>query len=252
MDILVRLKITDSKRPSAKTLTMCGRFSLATTKEKLQKQLPFVETIEELRESYNVAPTQQAYVITDEQPDKLQSFKWGLVPSWAKDAKGGGRLINARMEGIEDKPSFRTALRKRRCLVPADSFYEWKKSGKVKIPYRIMLKTGRLLCFAGLWEGWYKEEEPLKTFTIITTLPNKEMSELHDRMPVVLHTKAQQQKWLEAEDIEEVLPLLETPPDDLFKVYRVSTEVNSPVNNYPELHEEVKEPEKEKAIQGKT
>lgn len=218
-------------------LIMCGRFSLATTKEKLQQQLPFIEEIGELKENYNVAPTQTAYVVTDDKPQMLQAFKWGLVPFWAKDPKIGNKLINARMEGIEEKPPFRTSIRKRKCLVPADSFYEWKKTDGSKTPHRILLKDGHLLCFAGIWETWDKEGQPLHSFSIITTSPNKEMAAIHDRMPVVLQTAALQKQWLEEDDLDSTLAMLETPPDGILKMYPVSTLVNSPKNNSPELHE---------------
>ena len=183
--------------------------------------------------SYNVAPTQLSYVVTDDKPGALQAFKWGLVPFWAKDVKIGSKMINARSEGIEDKPAFRTAIRNRKCLVPADSFYEWKKTDGSKTPHRIFLKNGNLICFAGIWETWNKGEEPLHTFSIITIEPNEEMARIHDRMPVVLHTPTLQKRWL-----EETLAMLETPPDEILKMYPISTLVNSPRNNSPELHAE--------------
>ncbi|HFA51278.1 MAG TPA: SOS response-associated peptidase [Bacteroidetes bacterium] len=221
---------------------MCGRFSLATSKEKLQQQLPFVETSETLRVSYNIAPTQHAYVVTNDQPQRLQYLTWGLVPHWSNDGKNNGRLINARREGIEVKPSFRIPIRQRRCLVPADSFYEWKKEGRRKIPYRIFAKDGSLLLFAGVWDIWYKGDYGLKTFSIITTPPNYEMSGIHSRMPVILHTKEQQKAWLEEQDLFEILALLQTPPDGLLDMHRVSELVNSTGNDSPELHYEVPEP----------
>lgn len=216
---------------------MCGRFSLATTKEKIQKQLPFLEEIGDMKENYNVAPMQNTYVITDDKPQVLQAFKWGLVPFWAKDPKIGNKLINARMEGIEEKPAFRNAIRKHKCLVPADSFYEWKKTDGNKEPYRILLKNGNLLCFAGIWETWDHEGQLLHSFSIITTEPNKEMADIHDRMPVVLHTSSLHQQWLEEPDLDKTLAMLETPPDGILEMYPISSLVNSPRNNSPELHE---------------
>lgn len=221
---------------------MCGRFSLATSKEKLQRQLPFVETSETLRVSYNIAPTQHAYVVTNDQPNRLQYITWGLVPHWSNDGKNTGRLINARREGIETKPSFRIPIRKRRCLVPADSFYEWKKEGVQKVPYRIFPKDGSLMLFAGVWDIWYKGDYGLKTFSIITTPPNDEVSTIHNRMPVILTNEEQRQIWLESDDLGEVLSQLQTPPDGILDMYRVSTLVNSPGNNSPQLHYEVPEP----------
>ncbi|MFQ5448832.1 MAG: SOS response-associated peptidase, partial [Saprospiraceae bacterium] len=152
------------------------------------------------------------------------------------------RLINARSEGIETKPSFRIPIRKRRCLVPADSFYEWRKEGLKKIPYRIKMQNGGLLFFAGVWDVWYKGDYGVKTFSIITAPPNFEMAGIHNRMPVLLTTLEQRRQWLETTDLGEVLSMLQTPPDGILNIYRVSELVNSVLNNSTELHQEVKEP----------
>lgn len=221
---------------------MCGRFSLATSKEKLQQQLPFIEVAETLRVSYNIAPTQHAYTVLNDQPERLQYIAWGLVPHWSNDGKNTGRLINARREGIETKPSFRIPIRKRRCLVLADSFYEWRREGVHKIPYRIFLENGDLMVFAGIWDVWYSGDYGLKTFSIITADANQEVSGIHNRMPVLLTSREDQKKWLKTEDLDEVLTLLQTPPDGILNMYRVSELVNSSVNNSPELHYEVPEP----------
>lgn len=221
---------------------MCGRFSLATSKERLQQQLPFVETVETLRLSFNIAPTQQAYIVTNDQPERLQYITWGLVPHWSNDGKNSGRLINARREGIEGKPSFRVPIRKRRCLVPADSFYEWRREGTRKIPYRIFQKDGSLLMFAGVWDVWFDGNYEFKTFSIITTPPNFEMSAIHSRMPVILNNKDQQEIWLKTDDIVDALALLRTPPDGMLEMYRVSELVNSVANDSPDLHYEIPEP----------
>lgn len=221
---------------------MCGRFSLATSKEKLQQQLPFVEVPETLRLSYNIAPTQHAYIVTNDDPERLQYITWGLVPHWSEDGKNGGRLINARSEGIEAKPSFRVPIRKRRCLVPADSFYEWRTEGRQKVPYRILLKNSKLMFFAGVWDIWYNGDYGLKTFSIVTTEANADMADLHDRMPVLLVTPEQQKRWLESDDLNEILDLLQPPPEHLLNKYRVSEKVNAVGNDTPELHAEVPEP----------
>lgn len=220
---------------------MCGRFSLATSKAKLQELLPGVAVEENLRASFNIAPTQHAYVLTNEQPDRLQYLVWGLVPYWSEDGKNGGQLINARSEGIESRPSFRVPIRSRRCIVPADSFYEWRSEGRKKLPYRILSKTGGLLAFAGVWDVWYRGDYALKTFSIITAAANQEVSSLHNRMPVLLHTEAQRQTWLGAGDFQDALALLHPPADGLVKMYRVSEQVNSVVNDFPGLHQEMPE-----------
>jgi putative SOS response-associated peptidase YedK len=221
---------------------MCGRFSLATSKEKLQQQLPFVDATETLRVSYNIAPTQHAYVVTNDHPERLQYITWGLVPHWSNDGKNTGRLINARREGIETKSSFRIPIRKRRCIIPADSFYEWRREGVRKIPYRIFLKNGDLMLFAGVWDVWYSGDYGLKTFSIITTDANEEISSIHNRMPVLLTGIEEQKRWLESEDLDEILGLLQTPQDGILNRYRVPELVNSVANNSPELHYEVPEP----------
>ena len=215
---------------------MCGRFSLSVSEQKLQQQLPFLEGNQQLRPSYNIAPTQHAYVITNDQVNRLQYLTWGLVPFWSKDGKNTGRLINARSEGIESKPSFRIPIRKRRCLVIADSFYEWKKVGKQKIPYRILPKTEDLLVMAGIWDVWDQKEYPVKSFSIITTAANADVAAVHDRMPVLLSNTQQQLDWLEEQSIEEVLKQLYTPEEGYLKMYRVSSDVNSPRNNHEQLH----------------
>ncbi len=221
---------------------MCGRFSFSTSKEKIQQQLGDVEIGSNLRINFNVAPTQHSYVITNESPNRLQYFTWGLIPHWSNDGKNTGKLINARMEGIATKPSFRLPIRKRRCWVLADSFYEWRKEGTQKIPYRILPKNGELLVMAGIWDVWYKGDYAVKSFSIITCPANKEVAPLHDRMPVMFTTKDERELWLQDMEVENVLELMHTPPNDILNIYRVSDKVNSVKNNSPELHEQVPEP----------
>ncbi len=221
---------------------MCGRFSFATSKEKLQAQLGDIEPGSNLRINFNVAPTQHAYVVTNDVPNRLQYITWGLIPHWSNDGKNTGKLINARMEGIATKPSFRLPVRQRRCWVVADSFYEWRKEGDRKIPYRILLKNGELMVMAGIWDVWYKGDYAVKSFAIITAPPNREMQAVHDRMPVLLTTRELQHRWLEDIETDEALMLLNTPPNDILNIYRVSEKVNSVINNSPELHEPVPEP----------
>lgn len=215
---------------------MCGRFSFATTPEKARKQLGDAEIGQNLRLSYNIAPTQHAYVITNEHPKRLEYLAWGLIPHWAKDEKGAGKLINARMEGIAAKPSFRVPIRRRRCLVLADSFYEWRNEGGKKAPYRIMLKNGELMLLAGIWDIWYKGDYAMRTFSIITCPPNREVAPLHNRMPLILPKKEQQERWLSELTVDEVLAMLETPPDGILDIYQVSEMVNSVKNDAPGLH----------------
>lgn len=219
---------------------MCGRYSFVASKEKIQQQLGAeVEVGANLRINFNVAPTQHSYVITNDKPQTLQYLTWGLIPYWSRDNKIAGKLINARREGIESKPSFRVPIRKKRCLVLADSFYEWKKVGSKKVPYRIMLKNGDLLLLAGIWDVLYDDQYAVKSFSIITTGPNQDIQGLHDRMPVILHRKEDQEKWLEDLPLEEALSLLQTPEDGILEMYRVSDKVNSVKNNSPDLHQRI-------------
>jgi len=220
---------------------MCGRFSFSTSKEKLKKQFGDIDVDDNLRTNYNVAPTQKSYVITNKQPDHLSLFTWGLLPYWSRDGKVTGRLINARSEGIAAKPSFRVPIRRRRCWVLADSFYEWIRQGNEKIPYRILPKSDELLVMAGIWDVWKQDDEVVRSFSILTTPPNREMSHLHNRMPLVLNSREIQEQYLFSEDLDEVLGLLQPPPDGVLEYYRVSQKVNSYRNNSPDLHEPVNE-----------
>ena len=221
---------------------MCGRFSFNASKEKIQQELGDIETGSNLRINYNIAPTQHAYVLTNDHPNRLQYMTWGLIPYWSRDGKNAGKLINARSEGIASKPSFRLPIRQRRCLVLADSFYEWRRELDRKVPYRIMLKDDRLLVMAGIWDVWYKDDYAIKSFSIITTPPNKEMATIHNRMPVLLTNKESQENWLKETELNNILDMMHTPEDDILTMYRVSEEVNSVKNNSPSLHKEVPEP----------
>ncbi len=221
---------------------MCGRFSFAVTAKKIQETFgDELHINNDLKISYNIAPTQESYVITNAQPNLLQLYRFGLVPYWAKDTSGAARLINARSEGIESKPSFRTPIKKRRCLVVVDSFYEWKRTSSQKIPYRIKMKEDQLMVVAGIWDSWTDGKDIVKSFSIITTEPNEEMASVHNRMPVIFENKDQWNLWLKDQPVEKVLPMLKTPENGILDIYRVSTDVNSVRNNAPHLHKEVPE-----------
>jgi len=220
---------------------MCGRYSLATTKAKMEEEFGIELGDEQLSISFNIAPTHEAYVITNESPEKLSKLNWGLIPAWSKDGKLTGKLINARVEGISTKPSFRMAIRKRRCLVIADSFYEWRREGTKKIPYRIFPKDGELMAFAGIWESWGPNKS-IKTFSILTMESNDDLNDLHNRMPIFFTRPSQQQKWLSDLTLDETLEMLEQPTSDYLTKYRVTEQMNLPINNFKQIHEEVPEP----------
>ena len=162
-------------------------------------------------------------------------MRWGLIPSWATDPAIGNRLANARSESVLEKPAFRAAMRRRRCLIPADGFYEWKKNGRNKQPYLIGLRDGRLFAFAGLWEAWEGADHSyVESCTILTTTPNELMAPIHDRMPVILPAEAYG-PWLDpAVPPAEVLAWLRPLPADQMTAYPVSTLVNNPRNDRPE------------------
>ena len=198
-----------------------------------------------LAKRYNQAPGQDAaVVVAGPAGRRLDLMRWGLVPFWADDPKIGSRLLNARAESVADKPSFRAAFRSRRCLVPADGFYEWAKGpGNRKQPLRFTLAGGAPFAFAGLWESWEKgeggAEHPLTTFTIITTEPNELVSRVHNRMPVILQNE-DEEAWLSGNP-EEASRVLKPYPADQMQSYAVSTRVNSPANEGPELIEPLAE-----------
>ena len=199
-----------------------------------------------LRPRYNVAPTQQVPIMRTESGDgcgcQLAQVRWGLIPFWAKDAKIGYSLINARAEGIDTKPSFREAFKRgRRCLIAADGFYEWEKKGRAtKQPWRIILKEGEPVAFAGLWERWEKARDgvPVESCTTVTTAANELVAKLHDRMPVILAPDAHA-AWLGEDGAEpsELLALLKPYAADAMRTYPVRTVVNSPRNDTPECIE---------------
>lgn len=220
---------------------MCGRFALyADYKVILERfdieQASFDE--DEYEPSYNIAPSQQiAAVVSDGNKNRLGKLKWGLIPPWAKDAKIGYKMINARAETAAEKPSYRNAFKKKRCLIIADSFYEWRKEETGKTPMLIKMKSDEPFAFAGLWESWQSPEgEPIHTCSILTTKPNDVMASIHDRMPVILSKEAEK-IWLDpnVQDIELLESVLKPYDDGELEAYQVSEEVNSPKNNKAEL-----------------
>lgn len=221
---------------------MCARYTL-TKKPKVYRDAYAMQTEDEFQPNYNVAPTQAMPVITADQPDQIQLMHFGLVPHWAKDLKVGYSMLNARQETLLEKPSFKPLLvNNKRCLILADGFYEWKTAGKEKLPYRFTLKDRDTFAFAGLWSQWINpaDGKPYRSFSIVTTAPNHTVSELHDRMPVIL-TEEAEQYWL-SNDIkpEDLVGQLCIPyPDELMIKYRVTAEVNKVANNNPELIREI-------------
>ena len=217
---------------------MCGRFTLTVDPADLQDAFPGFAVPAEMAPRYNIAPSQPVAVIANNAKNEIEFFKWGLIPSWAKDPKIGNRMINARAESLAEKPSFRTAYKKRRCLILADGFYEWRKEPgrKTKTPMYIRRKDGAPFAFAGLWEAWRaSDDKPILSCTIITTTPNSLVEKIHDRMPVILKPEAYE-GWLSpAEQKPESLSeLLKPYPASPMTTYPVSKLVNSPRVDSPE------------------
>ena len=213
---------------------MCGRFSLTVNEAELNERFHLSGGIEPYAARYNCAPTQALAVITNSGNCKLSYMRWGLIPSWAKDVKIGAKMINARAETIREKASFRAAFSRRRCLVPATSFFEWKQE-KVKIPYVIRLVGGELFCMAGIWEEWKNPEGIfVKSFAIVTTEANETMQALHHRMPVIL-SKQNENVWLSELPQDELSKLLQPWPDERLELFPVSNLVNSPFHEVPEI-----------------
>jgi putative SOS response-associated peptidase YedK len=218
---------------------MCGRFTLFLDPRDLMAAFPGFEVPVDWTPRYNIAPSQPVAVIANNGENKIEFFRWGLIPFWAKDAKIGNRMINARAETVADKPSFRAAFRRRRCLVLADGFYEWRKEPgqKTKTPMYIRLQSGNPFGFAGLWESWRSpEDETVLSCTIITTSPNELVKEIHNRMPVILDP-AGYDLWLDKTEHnpDELGEWLRPYPASEMTAYPVSKLVNSPSNDVPEV-----------------
>jgi len=218
---------------------MCGRYSLTMAPEALRRLFDF-DTTPNLQPRYNVAPTQSLPVLRTTGGGKgreLAMLNWGFIPSWAKEASTGGKMINARSETVAEKPSFRDAFQHRRCLVPADGFYEWRREGEVKQPFRIGMKGGKPFAFAGLWECWEGtgDETAVETFTILTTVANRKLRPIHHRMPAILAPESYG-IWLDTrpDNTNRALSVLKPFSDEPMAFYRVSTRVNGPRNDDPD------------------
>jgi putative SOS response-associated peptidase YedK len=218
---------------------MCGRFTLTVDPAELQDTFTDFIFPSKFAPRFNIAPSQPVLAIPNNGASKADFFIWGLIPMWAKDPSIGNRLINARGETVAEKPSFRGSFKYKRCIILADGFYEWKAGSgkKPKTPYYIHMKDRKPFVFAGLWDSWEGPDgSSIKTCTIITTEPNELMATLHNRMPVILHPR-DYAKWLDdaPQTPENLLPLIKPYPADNMSAYPVSTLVNKPGNESPEL-----------------
>jgi putative SOS response-associated peptidase YedK len=211
---------------------MCARYSFYNVK---LFQAAFDFDPDGIEPHYNIAPTDVAPVITAGR--KLEFMQWGLVPSWSKDVSIGQKLINARAETLAEKPSFRSALKKRRCLVPADGFFEWQGEKSTKQPLFIRMRSGQPFAFAGLWEYWEGVEGALVTYTIVTTSPNELLSTVHTRMPVIV-ARSDYDAWLDV-SVSDVSALLAPYPADEMEMYPVTKAVGNPTFESPTVVEPI-------------
>ncbi|MCE9634235.1 MAG: SOS response-associated peptidase [Planctomycetes bacterium] len=218
---------------------MCARYTLTLGSQSLADVFEIAH-VHDFAPRWNVAPTQTVPVVVEGPRGvrRVEPMRWGLVPSWADDLAIGSRMINARAETAATKPSFRAAMRSRRCLVPADGFYEWTGPAGDRRPLRIRRKDGAVFAFAGLWEVWTKGREPVETFTILTTAPNDLLRSVHDRMPVILDP-ADFARWLDpdAKDpsaVADLAGLLVPCPEEAWEMVRVSRWVNDARHEGPD------------------
>jgi putative SOS response-associated peptidase YedK len=220
---------------------MCGRYTFTSAPEAMRQLFRYLEQ-PNFPPRFNVAPTQPiAIVRLVEGQRQFALVRWGFLPSWVKDPKTFTLVINARGESVIDKPAFRAAMKRRRCLIPADGFYEWQKAGDRKRPFFIHAKSGAPLAFAGLWETWTGPNgEELETAAIVTTRANRTLGAIHERMPVIVPPEAFD-LWLDCATVDAATAaaLIKPGPEDLLEAYEISTAVNRTANDGPKLLEPV-------------
>lgn len=217
---------------------MCGRFTLTVNPADVMGAFQGYQFPDQFAPRYNIAPSQPILAIPNDGRNKADFFLWGLIPSWSKDPSISSRLINARGESLAEKPSFRGSMKYRRCLIPADGFFEWKSDAikNTKTPYYIHMQNRESFAMAGLWDEWHSPDGGiLRTCTIITTHPNKMMKPIHDRMPLLVDP-VDFSRWLAPvpQTPEDLIPLIKPYPSEKLSAYPVSTLVNKPGNDFPE------------------
>ena len=218
---------------------MCGRFSLIAGIGELQDRFDFDGEALEYAPRFNIAPTQEVLTVVGGESRRGGYMRWGLIPPWTKDLSTGRPMINARAETVAERPAFRNSLRRRRCLVLADGFYEWQRVGRAKRPMRVVMRSGEPFAFAGLWERWRNPDgQAIPSCTIITTEANDLLSPIHDRMPVIL-PRENEDFWLDGnvKDPAVLSDVLRPHPADKMEAYEVSSLVNSYTNDGPEVIE---------------
>lgn len=214
---------------------MCGRFTLTQPAQAVAERFGVQLMLFKPSPRYNIAPSQPVAVVVQNGERRLEVCQWGLVPFWAKDPEIGNRLINARAETLAEKPAFKYSLTRRRCLIPADGFYEWRKEGNRRVPVYIRRRDGGLFAFAGLWDEWQSPDgSPLRTCTIITTEPNALIATIHNRMPAILKPE-HEALWLDPslKDPTQLLRMLQAYPEAELEAYPVPPRVNNPNSDDP-------------------
>ncbi len=225
--------------PICHNLPMCGRYKLSRRKQVVEEYFDCVSDEPDWSPRFNIAPTQPIPVIRQyptEPVRELSLMRWGLIPSWSKDSSGAARMINARSETASTKPAFRDSMKSRRCLIPADGFYEWSRTGKFKQPYCFEVDKGELFAFAGLWDRWkIPDGSWVKTCSILTTTPNAVTSAVHDRMPVILDPDGYE-LWLDPgmRNVDAASELLKPFDARLMRCFPVGSRINSVANDDPE------------------
>ncbi len=213
---------------------MCGRFALSAKTDEIEKLMPELKINAEIVGSYNIAPSQNIYAIIKTRQTELTEFRWGLIPSWAKDSSIGNRIINARAETITQKPAFKNLIKRKRCLVPATGYYEWRKTstGGNKQPYFIKLKDEHIITFAALWDEWKSPQgNIIRSATLITCPASEEIAFIHDRMPVIIEDNLRE-IWLDPKTpLETVINILKPIDNNKLHYYTVTKAVNNPSFN---------------------
>jgi len=220
---------------------MCGRFALTITRaQTLKERFGIHDVPQTIQPRYNIAPTQHVPVISNDQPHEFSMFKWGLIPHWTKDVSKLRSMINARSETILERPSFREPFRSQRCLIPADSFYEWQQGGRFKRPFRILMQDEHVFSFAGIWDRWQHKGLTTHTFAIITTEANELIKPIHNRMPVILD-KEQEELWLADSSPAQLFSVLKPYDTASMCAHEISSRINSPEHDSPEVIQKIEE-----------
>jgi putative SOS response-associated peptidase YedK len=219
---------------------MCQRYSLALAKEKVVSEFPKLSFSKPYEANFNIAPGGASYIITNKDMETAQMVQWGLIPHWSKSGEQTETLFNARSEGIASKASFRIPIRNSRCLVLADSFYVWRNANQTGDVFRVVPRDGSLLCFAGIYDTWAKEDKKKLSFTVITHSSNKEVSQVTESMPVILNGE-DRNRWLQSNNLMDCLEILKTSRSGVLHLYKITDRIKDINYNTIDLHSRILE-----------